>query len=102
MEYEYLMNIATILFFICYIPELYANYKNKNANIYNLPEKILVLCGTGFAFAYAYYEEDNVLIGNYAPLLSLDILAFLMRAYYVYKNNVAKTIPPEIEIVVTN
>jgi uncharacterized protein with PQ loop repeat len=93
MDCEYLMNIATVLFFICYIPELYANYKNKNANIYNLPEKILVLCGTTFAFAYAYFKEDQVLVTNYAPLLSLDILAFLMRAYYVYKNNVNLIIP---------
>lgn len=93
MDYEYLMNIATILFFICYVPELYANYKNKNANIYNLPEKIVVLCGTAFAFAYAYFKADNVLISNYAPLLSLDIFAFLMRAYYVYKNHIDKIIP---------
>ena len=33
MAYDYLMNMATLTFFICYIPELYANYKNKNANI---------------------------------------------------------------------
>jgi len=26
MEYEYLMNVASILYIICYIPELYANY----------------------------------------------------------------------------
>lgn len=99
MDYDYLMNIATVLFFICYIPELYANYKNKNANIYNLPEKIVVLCGTGFAFAYAYFKDDTVLINNYAPLLSLDIIAFLMRAYYVYKNHVNK-ISPEATIEV--
>ena len=87
MEHDYLMNIATILFFICYIPELYANYKNKNANIYNIPEKIVVLSGSAFAFAYAYATDNSVLIINYAPLLTLDILAFLMRAYYVYNNH---------------
>lgn len=85
------MNIATFLFFICYIPELYANYVNKNANIYNLPEKLLILSGTAFAFSYAYVKNDTVLMSNYAPLLSLDILAFLMRGYYVYKNKVSHT-----------
>ena len=80
------MNTATIMFFICYVPELYANYKNKNANIYNLPEKILLLSGTGFAFTYACCINDTVLISNYAPLLTLDLIALLMRAYYIYKN----------------
>jgi ABC-type Fe3+ transport system permease subunit len=82
------MNIATILFFICYIPELYANYKNKNANIYNLPEKILALSGTAFAFAYALALNDSTLLINYAPLLTLDILALFMRGYYAYKNQI--------------
>uniref|UniRef100_A0A6C0K0Z9 PQ-loop repeat-containing protein n=1 Tax=viral metagenome TaxID=1070528 RepID=A0A6C0K0Z9_9ZZZZ len=92
MEHDYLMNIATILFFACYIPELYANYKNKNANMYNLPEKVVVLTGSAFAFAYAYATDNQVLIINYAPLLTLDILAFLMRAYYVYKNRATPAI----------
>ena len=94
MVYEYLMNLATIMFFICYIPELYANYKNKNSNIYNLPEKAITLSGTAFAFAYALSMNDSVLIMNYAPLLSLDIIALLMRGYYTYKNH---SIKPVIE-----
>jgi uncharacterized protein with PQ loop repeat len=110
MSHDYLMNIATIMFFICYIPELYANYKNKNANIYNIPEKILVLSGSSFAFAYALLTNDIVLVSNYGPLLTLDIIAFLMRAYYVYKNNstqgyiepcVENNLPKDIEVKVT-
>jgi uncharacterized protein with PQ loop repeat len=98
MNYEYLMNLATLMFFICYIPELYANYKNKNANIYNLPEKILVLSGTAFAFAYACSVNDSVLITNYAPLLTLDIIALLMRSYYTYKNHINKeSIPNSVQ-----
>ena len=92
MGYDYLMNIATIMFFICYIPELYANYKNKNSNIYNLPEKAITLSGTAFAFTYALSMNDSVLIMNYAPLLSLDIIALLMRGYYTYKNHYVKPI----------
>jgi uncharacterized protein with PQ loop repeat len=81
------MNTASILFFICYIPELYANWKNKNANIYNIPEKVVIVVASGFAFAYSIINEDNALILNYGPILGLDIIAFAMRLYYVYKNN---------------
>jgi uncharacterized protein with PQ loop repeat len=79
------MNTASALFFICYIPELYANYKNKNANFYNMPEKVLLVFASTFALAYAIINDDSSLILNYAPLLGLDIIAFLMRLYYVYR-----------------
>lgn len=83
MKDDYLMNISSAIFFICYIPELYANYKNKNANVYNMPEKFLMLIGSGFAFSFALVNEDIALISNYGPLLALDIIALLMRLYYV-------------------
>lgn len=85
MSHDYLMNTASTLFFICYIPELYANYKNKNANFYNMPEKVLLVFASTFALAYAIINDDTSLILNYAPLLGLDIIAFLMRLYYVYR-----------------
>jgi hypothetical protein len=81
------MNISTIVFFICYIPELYANYKNRNAYIYNIPEKILMVMGSAFALSYALMNSDVALITNYGPILTLDIVALLMRAYYVYIND---------------
>ena len=87
MNHVYLMNISTIVFFICYIPELYANYKNRNANIYNIPEKILMVMGSSFALSYALMNSDIPLISNYGPILTLDIVALLMRAYYVYIND---------------
>ena len=86
MAYDYLLNTASGLFFICYIPELYANYKNKNANFYNMPEKIILLLASSFALAYSIANDDVSLIANYAPILGLDIVAFLMRLYYVCKN----------------
>ena len=88
MNYEYLMNIATVLYIACYIPELYANWKNRNANIYNFPEKIVILIGSGFAFSYAVLNNDMSLIINYGPILTLDLMAFLMRGYYVYKTHI--------------
>ena len=90
------MNIASILYIGCYIPELYANYKNKNSNIYNLPEKIIIFIGTSFAFSYSLINMDTALLINYGPILILDLIALLMRAYYAYKNTYIRQhdVPP--------
>jgi hypothetical protein len=80
----YLMNIASFCFFLCYIPDAYANIINKNANMYNVPEKILMLFGTGFALSYSLAIKDTSLIINYAPLLSLDFIMLAIRIYYAY------------------
>jgi hypothetical protein len=93
MGHDYLMNTASVLFFICYVPELYANWKNKNANMYNVPEKVVMLLATGFAFSYAMANNDISLISNYGPLLGLDIVALLMRLYYVIKNREPRIMP---------
>lgn len=85
------MNIASGLYFICYAPEFYANYKNKNANVWNVPEKIVVFIGSGFAFAYALVNSDQALLINYGSILALDFIAFAMRAWYAYQNH---RIPP--------
>lgn len=86
MQNDYLMNIATALYFICYVPEFYANYTNKNANMYNVFEKIVMLGGTGFGLGYACSIHNNALVVNYGPLFILDSIALFMRAYYAYKN----------------
>jgi hypothetical protein len=86
MKSEALMNTATTLFFICYIPEFYANYINKNANWYNVLEKVVMIMGTGFALGYAVNIQNDALIINYAPLFGLDTIALFMRTYYAYKN----------------
>jgi len=86
MSIDYLMNTSSLLFFICYIPEFYANYINKNANYYNVCEKIIILIATTFAFSYSISINNNALIINYGPLLFLDSLALFMRFYYAYKN----------------
>jgi hypothetical protein len=86
MEYEYLMNVASVLYIICYIPELYANYKNKNANVWNIPEKVVILIATIFAFAYAFLNYNEALLINYGPILGLDFIALMMRVYYAWKN----------------
>ena len=86
MSYDYLMNIASVLFFMCYIPEFYANYINKNANINNVIEKVVMLIATTFAFSYSLKINNSSLIINYGPIFTLDIIALSMRSYYAYKN----------------
>ena len=86
MSEDYLMNIASILFFICYIPEYYANYVNKNANFYNVFEKIVMLSATTFALSYSVKINNQALVINYAPLFVLDTIALYMRGYYAFKN----------------
>ena len=87
MEHDYLLNAATVIYIVCYVPEMYANYKNKNANIYNLPEKVLMLLGTTFSLAYAIINDNPALIINYGPLFALDLIAFITRFYYVALNH---------------
>jgi len=84
-DYSYLMNTATVLYIVCYVPELYANYKNKNANFWNVPEKVVILAGSSFALTYSIAIEDRALMINYVPLFALDFIAFVMRVYYACK-----------------
>ena len=86
MDTEYLMYTATFLYLSCYIPELYANYKNKNANMYNIPEKVIMLAATSFGLSYAITTQNLPLILNYSPFLLLDIIALSMRLVYVNEN----------------
>jgi hypothetical protein len=45
-----------------------------------------MLTATSFGLGYAVSIENQTLISNYGPLVALDSVAFLMRAYYAYKN----------------
>jgi len=92
MTASYLMYTASVLYVMCYIPELYANYKNKNANEYNVPEKVFILVATCLAFSYAVINENTELTANYGPLLALDTAAFAMRVYYMWLNRSTNTI----------
>lgn len=86
MAADYLMYTTSALFFVCYIPDLYANYINKNANIYNLPEKVIIFIATCLALSYAIINKNIPLITNYGPLLLLDGVSLVMRLYYSRKN----------------
>ena len=98
MNPDYLMYTASFLYISCYVPELYANYKNANANIYNIPEKIIMLIATTCGFSYAVIIIDTPLMINYGSILFLDIVALTMRAYYAHNNPVHQTIHQEDSI----
>jgi uncharacterized protein with PQ loop repeat len=99
MQSSYLMYTASVLYFICYVPELYANYKNKNVNIYNIPEKIIMLCASTLAFSYAIVNSNIELTTNYGPLLLLDVVALSMRLHYTYINYYVKVESAEIQAI---
>ena len=84
------MNVASVLYIVCYIPELYANFKNKNANIWNIPEKVVILIATIFAFSYAILNYNEALLINYGPILALDFISLVMRIYYAWRNHQVK------------
>lgn len=86
MSKDYLMYIASIGYFICYVPDFFANVINKNANIYNVYEKFIILISTTFALSYSITINNNALIINYAPVFFLDFISLTMKSYYAYKN----------------
>ena len=98
MPNELLMYTATGFYFVCYIPELYANYKNKNANYYNVPEKILMLIGSLLAFSYAIQLGNISIITNYGLNVGIDVVALYMRVYYSYYNY-NKIVPVSTEML---
>lgn len=91
MDDEVLMYCASALYFVCYFPELYANYVNKNANVYNMPEKIIMLIASSLGLTYAIKTKNVALMTNYGPLITFDTIALLMRLYYAYNNKSNKT-----------
>ena len=64
-----------------------------------MPEKVIMLAGSCFAFSFALMNEDIALISNYGPIMTLDLIALLMRLYYVVKNQqdlVAATVQTDV------
>ena len=59
-----------------------------------MPEKFLMLIGSGFAFSYAIMNDNVSLMSNYGPIVALDLVALLMRLYYVVRNTATKPSEP--------
>lgn len=86
MKDDYLMYIATALYFACYVPILYADIKNKNANLNNLPERVLSIAAGMFAVLYAIQVDSTPLKVNYIPHVIIESLVFGVKVVYVYRN----------------
>jgi len=86
MQDEDLMFAASALYFVCYAPIVYADWKNKNANAYNLPERLISLAATTLAFVYSLRIQNISLLTNYGPHLVMETLTLLFKVYYVSKN----------------
>jgi len=80
------MYAATVFYFLCYAPGVYSDFKNKNANIYNLPEKLLSLSATTFGLIYAVRIYNVPLMINYGPHLVMETTTLLYKIYYIYQN----------------
>lgn len=85
--YDYLMNIGSVIYICCYFPEIYSIFKNKNANIYNIPERVIMLIGTCFALSYSVFNKNQALLVNYVPMLFLDVLVLGLRLHYAHNNH---------------
>jgi uncharacterized protein with PQ loop repeat len=86
MDDDYLMYIATSLYFACYVPILYADFKNKNANLNNLPERVLSIVAGLFAIIYAIRVDSTPLKVNYIPHVIIESLVLGVKIVYVYRN----------------
>jgi hypothetical protein len=83
---DYLMYTATALYFACYVPILYADMKNKNANLNNLPERVLSLAAGIFAIVYAIRIDSTPLKVNYIPHVIIETFVLVVKIVYVYRN----------------
>ena len=83
---DFIMYTATALYFICYAPSVYADFRNKNANVYNVPEKIISLCATTLGFVYSYRIQNIPLMVNYGPHLLMETVTLLFKIQYVQQN----------------
>jgi uncharacterized protein with PQ loop repeat len=83
---DLIMYFATGANVISVLPELYANYINKNANVYNLPEKIMLVIGSSLGFSYGIMINNTPVCVNYGIFILLDSISLFMRVYYASYN----------------
>jgi len=87
MSENYLMYTSIVLHSLCYIPIVYADVKNKNANMYNLPDRFISILAIIFGGAYAYRINNTTLMLNYVIFLVLESGNICTKLYFIRKNN---------------
>ena len=83
---NYLMYSATAIYLAVYIPTFYAEFKNRNANIYNLPERIFSIIACLFGLSYSIVNHNTELIVNYTPHLILELIILCVKIRFAHKN----------------
>ena len=86
MNPDYFMYSATFIYLVSTIPDIYANYKNKNANLYNLMDKGLMLIACCLGLTFGIFTNNMPVIINYLPSVFLDIFSLTLRIYYASQN----------------
>jgi uncharacterized protein with PQ loop repeat len=93
---DFVMYSATAFNVVSVLPELYANYVNKNANVYNLPEKIMLVLGCSLGMTYGILSNNTPVFINYLCFVVLESISFGMRVYYSLYNKTETSSKPEI------
>ena len=85
-EINLIMYCATGLIMCNKVVEIGATYKNKNANMNNLPERILSLIANCLGMIFAVYTQNNPIFINYTCISFLDSVSLIVRSYYASYN----------------
>ena len=85
-KYDFLLYMATALFLSCSIPTIFADIKNKNCNIYNLPECMLVIVACALGIAYGMSIQNMAVVISYSPSICIETVVLCVKTYYAYQN----------------
>lgn len=88
---DILMYMATAFYLMCYVPTVYADFKNANCNVYNLPERILSVMGTALGLAFGLRINNTSIVVNYGCHIGLEVLTLAIKGYYASKNGWSAT-----------
>lgn len=98
MNDEYLLYTAISLYSLCYIVVFYADIKNKNTTIYNLPDRFMVFTASTLTAIYSYRIKNYTFFVNYIILLVLESCNICIKIYFIRKNYV-KNLQPTTNMI---
>ncbi|OHT17164.1 PQ loop repeat family protein [Tritrichomonas foetus] len=81
----WLGNIASLCFFIVYVPQFMLNYNRKSVKGFNLPSTALKLVGSSFLFINSLYNNSSFPVFLYGFLNTMQHAAFLFQ-FWIYDN----------------
>ena len=78
---------------LCYIAMFYADIKNKNTTIYNLPDRFMVFTASMLTTIYSYRIKNYTFCVNYIILLILESCNICTKIYFIRKNYIKNLLP---------